>query len=131
MAPGAGPMTGAPRPVAMSSGGLSVKDKRGNYAVTVKLPPRYPCTSDADCDDSRYAPGRCCLTECPEGRVGGTRAWVAAVRALWKRECTEWTKKNRYVCTYPKCDPKGRPFSACVGGKCTVEYKDRRLKVKP
>ncbi|MFH2008238.1 MAG: hypothetical protein ABI333_16765 [bacterium] len=98
-------------------------DTTGRYQVKDKLPPRDPCKTVADCAMTRMRPGHCCLTECPSSRVAGTKAWVAAVEALRKRRCSAWLVQSSMGCTYPKCDPKGRPELRCDNGRCTVHYK--------
>ncbi|MBU1239186.1 hypothetical protein KJ865_05710, partial [Myxococcota bacterium] len=120
------PVAGSMKPAAgsvKSVGGYVISDK-GTYTVRRTFPPRFPCKVDADCSQSRFAPGRCCMTPCPQDRVGGTVAWVEAVKKQWKEVCASWHKKNRYTCPYPKCDSNGWPVAKCVSGKCTISYKN-------
>lgn len=110
-----------PAPRAPASAGQDV-DAKGRYALRRTLPNRYDCRGHLDCVATRLRPGHCCLTECPESRVAGNRRWLAVLEEVHKRRCHAWLEANSHACTYPKCDPRGRPEARCEKGRCVVRY---------
>lgn len=90
-------------------------DEKGNYKVIEKLPERYTCKVDGDCDLSLHAPGQCCPHKCVGARMyPGTRVWVKAVRHLTRVRCKSFDGRCRKL----KCDFFGHLVAKCVKGKC-------------
>ena len=88
------------------------------------VPPKvsHKCTTDADCDFTSIADGKCCPTLCPRRVVSKTSAEALEKYAA---EC----KKPEGGCPVPECaPPRITMVPACVDGKCVARAAPGRMR---
>lgn len=94
-------------------------NKCGAYDADVKLPPRLPCKTDADCSWTAHRPGLCTAPLCSHHYLAGTKAWVKAADALYRRVC----RGKRYPsCVRVKCLHRKPEGAFCKDNACALRF---------